>query len=193
MMVFLFAACTSNQTNPENWTDKEVDAWFDKQEWLNGWEVQPDASVDKRELAVYYHKNPERWNKAFRFMKSEDLKNLPAGVTEVDGKNLFVAISEYNSKEKPETRYESHKNYIDIQYVIDGEELIGVTTADKVKVDEPYDSEKDLAFYTFEGGDYRKATPENFMVFFPDDVHRPSLKSGESVPVKKAVVKIKID
>jgi YhcH/YjgK/YiaL family protein len=70
---------------------------------------------------------------------------------------------------------------------------MGITTLDKVEVDEPYDSEKDLAFYKYEGGDYVKATPENFMIFFPEDVHRPSIKVDENVPVKKGVVKILIE
>jgi YhcH/YjgK/YiaL family protein len=38
-----------------------------------------------------------------------------------------------------------------------------------------------------------KATPETFFIFFPDDLHRPGLKDGESSPVRKVVVKVKID
>jgi YhcH/YjgK/YiaL family protein len=193
MIIVVLTACASKQKNPEKWSDEEVNAWFEKQDWLNGWQVQPDASIDKKELAIYYHKNPRHWDQAFNFLKTADLKNLPAGTQELEGKHLFVAISEYDSKEKPDTRYESHKKYIDIQYVIKGEELMGITTLDKVEVDEPYDSEKDLAFYKYEGGDYVKATPENFMIFFPEDVHRPSIKVDENVPVKKGVVKILIE
>ena len=192
-LIFVLTSCAMRQKNPEKWTDEEINDWFEKQEWLNGWQVQPDASIDKRSLAIYYFKNPRHWNQAFNFLKTADLKNLPIGTQELEGKHLYIAVSEYNSKDKSETRYESHKKYIDIQYVIEGEELIGLTTLDKVEVDEPYNEEKDIAFYTFGGGNYIKATPKKFLIFFPNNVHRPSIKTGESIPVKKAVVKIFID
>jgi YhcH/YjgK/YiaL family protein len=77
--------------------------------------------------------------------------------------------------------------------VIEGEELIGLTTLDKVTVKDPYSEEKDIAFYDFDGGKYIKATPEKFFLFFPEDVHRPSITTGDSVLVKKIVVKILIE
>jgi YhcH/YjgK/YiaL family protein len=189
-MIIAFAACTSNSTNPEKWTDDEVNTWFEKQEWLNGWQVKPDESVNRRTLAVYYHKNSRHWDQAFQFLKSSDLKNLPLGKQELEGKHLFISVDEYVSKDKIETRYESHKKYIDIQYVIEGEELIGLTTLDNVEITEPYSVEKDITFYAFDGGEYLKATPGNFLIFFPEDVHRPMIKVNENSKVKKIVVKI---
>ena len=47
-----------------------------KHEWLNGWNVTPDASINKKEFAVYYFKNKERWDKAFAFLKDNDLTKL---------------------------------------------------------------------------------------------------------------------
>ncbi len=29
--------------NPSEWSAKQVDKWFDKGEWLNGWKAVPDA------------------------------------------------------------------------------------------------------------------------------------------------------
>lgn len=70
---------------------------------------------------------------------------------------------------------------------------MGITTRDKVCADEAYNEEKDIAFYKSESGDYRQATPANFLIFFPDDMHRPSISTGDSVWVKKVVIKLKID
>ena len=58
---------------------------------------------------------------------------------------------------------------------------------------QPYNEEKDIAFYTSNGGTLRKATPGNFFIFFPQDVHRPCVKEKEQVTVKKLVVKMKVD
>ena len=187
-------SCSNSKSNPERWTDNEVNAWFEKQEWLGGWNVQPDASVDKRSLAINYFKNRRYWDEAFQYLKNTDLRALPVSDKhELDGKHILVAVSEYTTRDKSETRYESHRKYIDIQHIIKGEELIGLTTQDKAKITIPYSEEKDIAFYQFEGGKYLKATPENFMIFFPKDLHRPMLKVNENARVKKIVIKILIE
>lgn len=118
---------------------------------------------------------------------------MPLEKQELDGKNLFITVMEYMGKEKSDVLFEAHKKYIDIQYIIKGEEIMGLTTLDKVKVVNPYDEEKDITFYEFDGGNYHKATPENFFLFFPEDVHRPSIKSENDVLVRKIVIKVLID
>lgn len=193
MTIIASTGCSEKNTNPAKWTDDEVNTWFEKKEWLGGWNITPDKSVNKRTFAVLYHNNPRHWDQAFHFLKSANLKELPLGKQELEGEHLFVIVQEYYGKLKSDALYESHKKYIDIQYVIEGEELMGLTTLDKVTVKEPYSDEKDIAFYDFEGGDYLKATPENFFLFFPEDVHRPSITTGDSVQIKKIVVKILIE
>jgi len=193
MIILATFSCTTKNSDPEKWTDEEVNVWFEKGEWLEGWNVKPDPSINKRSLANYYHDNPKHWKQAFTFLKEADLKNLPVGTQELEGKHLFVAVSEYDTKDKKDTKYEAHRKYIDIQYLISGEEQMGLTTLDKVEVADPYDAEKDLVFYLYEGGDYIKATQQNFLIFFPEDAHRPCIKTNENVLVKKAVVKIMIE
>ena len=193
MTILATAACSDKTTDPAKWTDDEVNSWYEKKEWLQGWNVEPDASINKRNFAIYYHKNQRHWEQAFHFLKSANLKDLPLGKQELEGEHLFVSVAEYYGKQKPDALYESHKKYIDIQYVIEGEEIMGLTTLDKVAVRDPYNEAKDIAFYDFDGGDYLKATPENFFMFFPEDVHRPSITTGDSVLIKKIVVKILIE
>lgn len=193
IMVATFVGCSTKQVNIDKWTDEEVNTWFENQEWIAGWDVQPDESINKRSFAEHYHNNPRHWDQAFEFLKSANLKEMPLGKQELEGDHLFVAVDEYTTKDKADTKYESHKKYIDIQYIIEGEELMGVTTIDKAEVTEPYNSETDLAFYDFDGGDYVKTTPANFVIFFPEDLHRPCMKVDQNSKVKKIVVKILID
>lgn len=184
---------STNNTNPRKWTNEQVNFWFEKQEWLEDWQVAPDASINRRTFAIEYHKNPKRWKQAFTFLQETNLKSLPEGKQELEGENLFIAVSEYRSKDKSDTKYEAHKKYIDIQYVISGVEQMGLASLDKVDITEPYNEEKDLLFYDFEGGEYLRADPTNFFIFFPEDVHRPGIKTGKNVPVKKLVVKLLIE
>jgi len=193
MIILTVFGCSDNKTNPENWSDEEVNSWFNKKEWLGGWNVKPDESINKRNFAIYYHKNPRHWDQAFNFLKTADLKNLPLGKQELEGEHLFVSVAEYKAKDRSDVRYESHKKYIDIQFLIQGEEIIGRTALDKVKVVEPYSEENDIVFYEYDGGDYFNATPQNFFIFFPSDAHRPSISTGDTTMVKKIVVKVKVE
>ena len=193
IMTIALSSCSEKTTDPVNWSDREVNEWYEKQEWLGGWEVQPDSSVNRRSLAIQYFKNPTRWDKAFHFLKTADLEHMPPGKQNLEGDNLFISIAEYVPKERELVRYESHQKYIDIQYVIKGEEIMGLTTHDKVAPDEAYNEENDIAFFKYDGGKYISAGQENFLVFFPDDVHRPSISTGDSLTVRKIVVKIRVD
>jgi YhcH/YjgK/YiaL family protein len=193
MTVLTVSACSDKKADPSTWSEAEINTWFDKKEWLGGWSVQPDESINRKTFAEMYHKNQRHWDQAFLFLKGADLKNLPLGKQELEGEHLFVSVAEYYGKQKPDALYESHKKYIDIQYVISGEELMGLTTLDKVTGRDAYNVEKDITLYDFDGGEYLKATPDKFFLFFPEDVHQPSVTTGDSVKVKKIVVKILIE
>lgn len=199
-MIIAFSACAPRQASKEisaetvkNWTDEELNSWYEKQEWLDGWQIKSDDSNDKRLLAESYFKFKDRWDMAFQFLKSNDLQNL-SGRHNLDGNNVYVMVSDYNSKDKSETRYEVHKKYVDIQYVAVGEEYMGKASLAQVgEATAPYNEASDIAYFAYEDGDYYLATPETFFIFFPDEVHRPSIKVNESVPIKRIVVKLLVE
>jgi YhcH/YjgK/YiaL family protein len=181
-------------TDPAKWNKKQVDAWFEKGEWLNGWKVKPDPTINRKELAISYYKHKERWDKAFSFLKDNDLATMEVKRYEIDGANLYAPVSEYMTKNEGDVNYETHQKYIDIQYVVSGKELIGIApVSQKKEILVPYDEAKDVMYLNVGRISNFKATPETFFIFFTDDLHRPGLKDGESVPVRKVVVKVKID
>jgi biofilm protein TabA len=181
-------------SDPSSWSSKKVDKWFEKGEWLNGWNISPDKSINRKEFAISYFKNKERWDKAFTFLKNTDLSKLENKRYDIDGDNLYALISAYPSKNEADAKFEAHKKYIDIQYVISGVEQMSIaphSALDAITV--PYDAAKDIEFMTVKESSHFKATPERFFLFFPSDIHRPGLKIGENSPVKKIVVKVKVD
>lgn len=190
--LFVVGGCSS--TDPSGWSDEQLNKWFDKGEWLNGWTVKPDASISRREFAVSYFKNKERWDKAFTFLKNNDLSKLEIKRHEIDGDNAYAPVSEYLSKNEGEAKFEVHRKYIDIQYVINGVEQMAVTPLSNLKtVTVPYDAAKDVEFMTVADSATYKASPENFFIFFPSEIHRPGVKIGENSQVRKIVVKVKVD
>ena len=183
-----------NTSDPVNWSNQKINEWFEKGEWLNGWNITPDGSVNRKEFAVSYFKNKDRWDKAFNFLKSNDLSKLEIKRYDIDGDNLYAPISEYVTKNEEDAKFEAHQKYIDIQYVITGTEQMSVAPLSMKKdVLTPYDPAKDIEFMTVNESKSYTATPDRFFIFFPSDIHRPSVKVGENSQVRKVVVKVKAD
>ena len=188
-----FNSCKSSN-DPSTWSSSEVDKWFARHEWLNGWNVTPDSSINKKELAVYYFKNKARWDKAFAFLRDSDLTKLAVKRHDIDGDNLYASVSEAMTKNEEDTKFEAHRKYIDIQHVINGAEQMSITPiSDKKEELVPYDPAKDVEFMTVNRTASHVATPDRFFIFFPSDIHRPSVKIGENKIVRKVVVKVRID
>ncbi len=193
VFLFLMMACIPGKRteNPQEWSDDEISDWFDGKDWIGQTTLQPDPSIDQKQFAIRYHQHKERWDKAFAFLKNEDLSAIEVGNHEIDGKDVYVIISQYNSKNHEDAQYESHKKYTDIQYVVSGTEYIGLTDLSVTSVKTPYNEERDIAFYNAEKGINLMARPGIFFIFFPDNAHSPGMKVEDNVPVKKVVIKVR--
>jgi YhcH/YjgK/YiaL family protein len=174
----------------EKWTKHDAKKWFKKKEWLGGVQLKPHKSVDVQEFAKQYHYNKVYWDKAFAFLKNEDLTKLGKGKYAIDGDNVFASVTEDATKDLDKTNWESHRKYIDVQYVIQGEEKIGVMPVANAVVTKEYDEKKDAANYSGEGKIYA-ARPGTFFIFFPSDAHRPNITTGGNKPDKKIVIKVR--
>lgn len=137
------------------------------------------------------HKNFE---KAFNFIKKVIIESLPVGSYEIDGKDVYAMVQEYNTKLENEAKNEGHKNYVDIQFVVFGKEMIEVIDISKVNSKVDYNPEKDVQFY-FDGVDATKCIlcDGEYVILFPHDIHKPGMAIREiQSPVKKVVVKVKV-
>ena len=146
--------------------------------------------LDKIENAHLYKALNKRIEKAFEYIKATDLKNIKPGKYEIDGENIFALVSEYKTKSEQEGKLEAHRKYIDVQYVISGEELMGYVPIGGQKVLDPYKEENDIIFFTGEKS-FIKVSTGMFAIFFPEDVHMPGIMTKESLPVKKLVIKVR--
>ena len=126
----------------------------------------------------------------------EFIKNMPAdcGRHEINSED-YVNIEIYETKSPEKGIFESHKKYIDIQIILSGTERIDFTDMAGLTVDIPYNDEKDIIFYRRENVNAGRVILKQgqFAVFYPHEAHMPQLTAeGQSVTVKKALVKIKV-
>ncbi|MEW9700380.1 YhcH/YjgK/YiaL family protein [Paenibacillus sp. SI8] len=122
------------------------------------------------------------------------LKGNPAeGRFEINGDKMYASIMEFDAKSKDDLLAEKHEQYIDVHYLIEGEEHIGWSSLrEDDKLAKAYDSEQDYALYEPSSDEMLlPMKPGMFAVFFPNDVHRPGM-GQPSTKIKKAVVKVHV-
>lgn len=107
---------------------------------------------------------------------------------------VFAIEQAYRTKPRADGFFESHRKYIDIQVIVAGEEVMEVVDAGRAAVRDGYNEERDYTVWN----DVAKASPLRVLageatIFFPADVHMPSLRVGEQpVLVRKSVLKVPV-
>ncbi|MDD2971163.1 MAG: YhcH/YjgK/YiaL family protein [Lachnospiraceae bacterium] len=134
----------------------------------------------------------KRVDAAIAYIQKLDLEKIPDGKYIVDD-NFFYMVQTFQTKQPEETCYEAHQNYVDIQYIVSGQERMQTASLGDLTVKVPYDPQKDIAFYevisqaatmTFTAGGYG--------VFYPQDAHRPGMCVDTPDTVKKVVGKVRV-
>jgi YhcH/YjgK/YiaL family protein len=168
-------------------SEKQIVAWVNKKEWANGLPLNLHSSVNKDSFYVAYHRNQNAWDAAFAFLKNVNLEELKPGKYPIIGEQVFASVTEAPSHNKEDVKWESHKNYVDLQYIIRGKEMIGIADTSKATITKPYSP--DAINYTADGK-YYITEPDKFFLFFPNDAHRPTIKTDGYDMVKRIVIKI---
>lgn len=129
-----------------------------------------------------------------KFLKAHDPAALPVGEMEILGRDLFVRPSEYDTKPASEGKFETHRVYADLQYVVGGEEIMQVAPIDTLTPLSAYDEKGDYQFFTAAGSiSSSLVRAGEFTVFWPGEAHRPCCTPAERpVRVKKLVFKIRM-
>ena len=107
---------------------------------------------------------------------------------------VYAMEQVYATKPRAEGVFESHRKYIDLQVLLEGEEILEVIDLARVTVSQAYDAERDYALYADhpEGSRLRLKAGEA-AIFYPVDVHMPSVRfADQAVRVRKTVVKIPV-
>lgn len=147
--------------------------------------------LDTLENANIYKALSKRLALGFDYLSNTDFSALEMGVYKIDGDDVFAILQTYDTKEEVDCRLESHQKYIDIQYLVSGEEYVGVTPLNNQEITEDLLQDKDVVFYKGQAENI-KLSAGSFMVFYPTDVHAPGIKINQSSKVIKVVVKVAV-
>ncbi len=126
------------------------------------------------------------------------IKNLtpetPVGHYELEN-GIFANIDKYTTKLFENCKFEAHKNYIDIQILIEGTEQLDYINIEGLTISEEYDKNRDVMFFK------NPTTPPDsiilgnnkFAFIYTYEAHKPQMAINNiQTEVKKVVVKIPV-
>ncbi len=131
---------------------------------------------------------------AIAYLASNNLDKLAVGRYPVDGDNVIVLVQAYETKSITVAKYETHRKYIDIQFILEGQEICYCAPRETLEISEAFNEEKDIAFYKdpSKGTVPLPLTPGVFALFFPQDAHKPSCDLDGKHANRKIVLKIAV-
>ena len=126
------------------------------------------------------------------YLKNTNLDKLETGKHNINDW-LYINVQEYETKDISLCKYESHKKYIDIQYMINGIEAIEIADIEGQKLDmaNEYNEEQDVIFWFNKPNQMKTVlTSDSYVILYPQNAHKPCIAIEKPTKVKKLVAKI---
>ncbi|HBA85867.1 MAG TPA: YhcH/YjgK/YiaL family protein [Verrucomicrobia bacterium] len=144
--------------------------------------------LDRLEQASRWIDLHPRFESAFNFLLRSNLENMAPGRYEIESDRIYAMVGQDMGRGREASPLETHQDYIDIQYVIEGDEWIGWDcVGPHLQVRESYDPSRDIMFFKNAPASWVHVPPGCFALLFPEDAHAPLAGQG---PVRKVVVKV---
>jgi YhcH/YjgK/YiaL family protein len=147
--------------------------------------------IDRLTNSHLYETLSPRIKRAFDYLYQTDLQAIKDGKYEIDGDTIYAVVQNYSTKMKEQGKWEAHQRYIDLQYIVQGVEMIGYVHLSKLIPGE-YDPARDVSFLAG-AGNYLPLASGEFMLLYPEDAHMPGIAADAPSAVKKVVVKIAVE
>lgn len=128
------------------------------------------------------------------FLERNDLDKFPVGKHFLNDSKCFVLVFEYNTKAESEALWEAHQKFLDVHLLASGEEKVFYSGIDDKETTStvPYEPNDDYELFSSSGNSL-KLSKDNFVLFFPQDVHKTGVNVDDrAVQVRKFVFKLEI-
>lgn len=130
------------------------------------------------------------WARVFDWMDSAG-STAELGRHEILAGDVHAVVMGYSTVARELARFESHREFVDLQYTIEGDEQIDWFHTSNLVPDGPF--ENDIQFWQapVSGWSSLHQSAGHFAVFYPNDAHRPRIQAI-SGHVRKIVVKVRV-
>ena len=149
--------------------------------------------LDKLSQAKLYHSLSPYYAKSFAWLAKFD-DSIPDGRYDIDGDNAYAMVQRYETIPLSKAKLESHRVYIDLQYLHAGKEtILWAPLEDMTETTMEYTTEGDGALYTVVPTvTPLRLAPGMFTLLYPADAHGPRVEWDGPSDVVKVVVKIRV-
>ncbi len=147
---------------------------------------------NKNKESVEIERLNARLNWAVSYISSIDTEHLNVGRYEVN-EGFYYSVQEYEALSAEESVYESHRKYIDIQWLISGKEKLYITDICNLIPISIYKDEVDIINYAPSDNMTSVVLSKGgYVVLFPKDAHRVEQIDGGKCKIRKIVGKLRI-
>lgn len=135
----------------------------------------------------------KRIKEAVQYIVNISTDNLKTGRYEVNNW-FYYTVQYYQTGLSEDCRLESHKEYVDIQMILEGEEAIDVANIAELQKTEQYSIENDIAFWKPIRNMMRMVLcAGSYVVLYPRNAHRGGIRVNRTSWVKKIVGKVRVE
>jgi biofilm protein TabA len=146
---------------------------------------------DHLDNASLYAGLGSRFEQAFAYLRNFSSETAD-GKYFLEGDDLFAVVQSYDTAPAEEKKWESHRLYADIQYIVSGDEIIYHSDISKLSVKTEYNPAKDYTIYNDRDDQPLYMSAGNFAVFWPHDGHKPGCAVNEPSAIRKVVMKVRV-
>lgn len=142
-----------------------------------------------RNIALYKGISPAL-DAGLEFLISAN-KEMDNGVTLLNH-GVKAIVSEYFTKVNSENGYEAHRQFIDIQFPVEGKERVKYCPLEYLMPTMKYNEENDYILFSEHSGVDLTIGEGYFLVLFPEDGHMPQLCVDKPEKIKKLTLKVPV-
>ena len=107
--------------------------------------------------------------------------------------DFYYNIQYYDTKSPDLCDFESHRKYIDIQFMVSGKECLEISDTSRLSVKQPYNENLDVMFWNVPENISKTVLSEgDYIVLYPEMAHRGAVICQKSEKVLKIVGKVRI-
>lgn len=148
--------------------------------------------LDTIENAAQYLHLGEGISKALTYLQNNDLTTVQPGRYPLENDRLVMIVFDYKNTNTNDCKLEGHRRYIDLQYWVEGSEIMGHDILKSQPVLVPYNEKADYAFYQCSAS-MSRLVPGMFVIYYPTDLHTAITDPQSDSNVKKIVFKIEVE
>ncbi|EHV9142464.1 YhcH/YjgK/YiaL family protein [Salmonella enterica] len=118
-------------------------------------------------------------------------EKLATGQHAIEGDDIFMNVMAFDTTEPDSKRYEQHREYLDVQILLSGQERIDCGPLDAATACDAFHEDDDYQLCdAVEPCQTLHMQPGMFAVFLPGEPHKPGCISGTVQTISKVVIKV---